>query len=75
MSSLADINSHVRDVLNTVHNQSPVRHTSDSVAQSWTRCLTEFRLDPGHFVRPDMFWDRSVRYGFLSTADISATPA
>jgi hypothetical protein len=29
-------------------------------------------LDPGHFVRPDMFWDRSVRYGFLSTADISA---
>ena len=29
-------------------------------------------LDPGHFVRPDMFWERSVRYGFLSTADISA---
>jgi hypothetical protein len=29
-------------------------------------------LDPGHFVRPDMFWERSVRYGFLSAADISA---
>ncbi|HEY4040243.1 MAG TPA: hypothetical protein VGM32_00190 [Rhodopila sp.] len=29
-------------------------------------------LDPGHFVRPDMFWERSVRYGFLSPADIAA---
>jgi hypothetical protein len=29
-------------------------------------------LDPGHFVRPDMFWERSVRYGFVSPADIAA---
>jgi hypothetical protein len=29
-------------------------------------------LDPGHFVRPDMFWERSVRYGFVSQADIAA---
>jgi hypothetical protein len=29
-------------------------------------------IDPGHFVRPDMFWERSVRYGFLSQADITA---
>jgi hypothetical protein len=28
-------------------------------------------LDPGHFVRPDMFWERSVRYGFISQADIA----
>jgi hypothetical protein len=29
-------------------------------------------LDPGHFVRPDLFWERSVRYGFLSQADIGS---
>jgi hypothetical protein len=29
-------------------------------------------LDPGHFVRPDLFWERSVRYGFMSPADITA---
>ena len=29
-------------------------------------------IDPGHFVRPDLFWERSVRYGFLSNADINA---
>jgi hypothetical protein len=28
-------------------------------------------LDPSHFVHPDLFWERSVRYGFLSAADIS----
>src|SRR3954471_7591492 len=29
-------------------------------------------FDAGHFVRPDLFWERSVRYGFLSPADIAA---
>jgi hypothetical protein len=29
-------------------------------------------LDPGHFVYPDLFWERSVRYGFLSSVDINA---
>jgi hypothetical protein len=29
-------------------------------------------LDPGHFTFPDMFWERSVRYGLLSAADITA---
>lgn len=32
-------------------------------------------LDPGHFVRPDLFWERSVRYGFLSAGDIAALRA
>lgn len=27
-------------------------------------------IDAGHFVRPDLFWDRSVRYGFLTHADL-----
>jgi hypothetical protein len=29
-------------------------------------------LDPGHFVRRDLFWQRSVRYGLVSAEDISA---
>ncbi|CAN7657604.1 sigma-54-dependent Fis family transcriptional regulator [Caballeronia sp. LjRoot31] len=52
MSSFADSNVHVREVLNIVNNQLPTRPTSDSVAQSWTRCLKEFRLDPARFVMP-----------------------
>lgn len=28
-------------------------------------------LDPGHFVSADMFWGRSVRYGFISPANIA----
>jgi hypothetical protein len=28
-------------------------------------------FDAGHFSRPDLFWERSVRFGFLSAADIS----
>jgi hypothetical protein len=28
-------------------------------------------LDAGHFVRPDLFWERSVRYGFISAAEIA----
>jgi len=27
-------------------------------------------FDPGHFTRPDLFWERSVRFGFVSAADI-----
>ena len=33
--------------------------------------LVIISLDPGHFVRPDLFWERSVRYGFVSAADIA----
>jgi hypothetical protein len=28
-------------------------------------------FDPGHFSRPDLFWERSVRFGFLSASDIA----
>jgi hypothetical protein len=34
--------------------------------------LVILSLDPGHFVRPDMFWERSVRYGFMSQTDIAS---
>ena len=33
--------------------------------------LAIISLDPGHFTRPDLFWDRSVRYGFMAAADIA----
>jgi hypothetical protein len=28
-------------------------------------------FDPGHFTRPDLFWERSVRFGFMSAADVA----
>jgi sigma-54 dependent transcriptional regulator, acetoin dehydrogenase operon transcriptional activator AcoR len=52
MSSLADVDTHVREVLNIVNNPLAARRASDSVAQSWLRCLTEFQLDPARFVMP-----------------------
>jgi hypothetical protein len=33
--------------------------------------LAIISLDPGHFTRPDLFWERSVRFGFMSAADIA----
>jgi hypothetical protein len=33
--------------------------------------LVIISLDPGHFSRTDGFWDRSVRYGFMTDLDIS----
>jgi hypothetical protein len=33
--------------------------------------LVIISLDPGHFARPDLFWERSVRFGFLDSADIA----
>jgi hypothetical protein len=32
-------------------------------------------FDAGHFVRPDLFWERSVRFGFLASDDIAALRA
>jgi len=52
MSLLADSDTHVREVLNVVNHQLTTRPTSDSVAQSWTRCINEFQLDPSRFVPP-----------------------
>ena len=34
--------------------------------------LVIISLDPGHFSRPDLFWDRSVRFGFVTPADVAA---
>ncbi|GAB2898168.1 sigma-54-dependent Fis family transcriptional regulator [Paraburkholderia jirisanensis] len=72
MSSLADINSHVRDVLNTVHNQSATRPTSDSVAQSWTRCLNEFGLDPGRFIMPPVLTQHELTERREAASDLIA---
>ena len=33
--------------------------------------LVIISLDPGHFSRPDQFWDRSVRLGFVTEPDIA----
>jgi hypothetical protein len=33
--------------------------------------LVMVSLDPGHFARPDLFWERSVRFGFINAADIA----
>lgn len=34
--------------------------------------LVIISFDPGHFVSPDMFWERTVRFGFISPPDIAA---
>ena len=33
--------------------------------------LVIISLDPGHFSRPDLLWDRSVRFGFMDGQDVS----
>ncbi|RKT21826.1 transcriptional regulator of acetoin/glycerol metabolism [Paraburkholderia sp. RAU2J] len=52
MSLLADSNTHVREVFNVVNHQLTTRSTSQSVAQSWARCINEFQLDPSRFITP-----------------------
>jgi hypothetical protein len=37
--------------------------------------LVIISLDPGHFSRPDMFWDRSVRFGVVTGKDIAVLRA
>ncbi len=72
MSSLADNNVHVRDVLNIVNNQLPTRPTSDSVAQSWMRCLKEFRLDPARFVMPPVLTQQELTARREAASDLIA---
>jgi sigma-54 dependent transcriptional regulator, acetoin dehydrogenase operon transcriptional activator AcoR len=72
MSSLADSNVHVREVLNIVNNQLPTRPTSDSVAQSWTRCLKEFRLDPARFVMPPVLTQQELTARREAASDLIA---
>ena len=57
MSLLTDSTMHVREVLNVVNHQLATRPTSDPVAQSWARCMNEFRLDPSRFVAPPVLTD------------------
>ncbi|MFL5281014.1 MAG: hypothetical protein ACJ8AW_08430 [Rhodopila sp.] len=34
--------------------------------------LAILSFDPSHFTSPDLFWERSVRFGFLSASDVNA---
>jgi hypothetical protein len=34
--------------------------------------LVIISIDPGHFSRPDMFWERSVRFGIVTDAEVAA---
>ncbi|WP_250453857.1 sigma-54-dependent Fis family transcriptional regulator [Caballeronia sp. ATUFL_M2_KS44] len=72
MSSLADVDTHVREVLNIVNNPLASRRASDSVAQSWTRCLTEFHLDPGRFVMPPVLTQRELTERREAASDLIA---
>ncbi|SAK69621.1 Fis family GAF modulated sigma54 specific transcriptional regulator [Caballeronia fortuita] len=72
MSSLADVDTHVREVLNIVNNPLAARRASDSVAQSWLRCLTEFRLDPGRFVMPPVLTQRELNDRREAASDLIA---
>ncbi|AUT64704.1 sigma-54-dependent Fis family transcriptional regulator [Paraburkholderia terrae] len=72
MSSLVDIDSHVRDVLNIVNNQPASCSMSHSVAQSWTRCLVEFGLDPGRFVLPPVLTQHELNVRREAAGDLIA---
>ncbi|WP_244816597.1 sigma-54-dependent Fis family transcriptional regulator [Caballeronia sp. Lep1P3] len=72
MSSLADVDTHVREVLNIVNNPLASRRASDSVAQSWMRCLTEFHLDPGRFVMPPVLTQRELTERREAASDLIA---
>jgi sigma-54 dependent transcriptional regulator, acetoin dehydrogenase operon transcriptional activator AcoR len=72
MSSLADVDTHVREVLNIVHNPLAARRASDSVAQSWLRCLTEFQLDPARFVMPPVLTQRELTERREAASDLIA---
>jgi len=32
-------------------------------------------IDPGHFMKPDLFWERSVRFGLMGRADLAELAA
>ncbi|MCC8396099.1 sigma-54-dependent Fis family transcriptional regulator [Paraburkholderia sp. MMS20-SJTR3] len=72
MSLLADSSSHVREVLNVVNHQLTTRPTSDSVAQSWARCINEFRLDPGRFVPPPVLTEYELTARREAVGDLIA---
>jgi transcriptional regulator of acetoin/glycerol metabolism len=72
MSSLVDIDSHVRDVMNIVNNQPASCSMSHSVAQSWTRCLVDFGLDPGRFVLPPVLTQHELNLRREAAGDLIA---
>ncbi|CAN7403321.1 sigma-54-dependent Fis family transcriptional regulator [Trinickia sp. LjRoot230] len=72
MSLLADSSSHVREVLNVVNHHLPSRPTSESVAQSWTRCVNDFKLDPGRFVTPPILTDYELTTRREAVGDLIA---
>jgi hypothetical protein len=37
--------------------------------------LVIISIDPGHFSRPDMFWERSVRFGIITDAEVAEVQA
>ncbi|CAM2196229.1 sigma-54 dependent transcriptional regulator, acetoin dehydrogenase operon transcriptional activator AcoR [Paraburkholderia kururiensis] len=61
MPLLADSSMHAREVLNVVNHQLPTRPMSESVAQSWARCMNEYHLDPSRFVTPPVLTDYELR--------------
>ncbi len=70
MSLLADSSSHVREVLDVV-NHHP-HSMSESVAQSWARCVNEFQLDPGRFVMPPVLTDHELAMRRDAVGDLIA---
>ncbi|MGH8777997.1 sigma-54-dependent Fis family transcriptional regulator [Paraburkholderia sp.] len=72
MSLLADSSMHVREVLNVVNHQLATRPTSDSVAQSWVRCMNEFQLDPSRFVVPPILTEYELNARREALGDLIA---
>jgi transcriptional regulator of acetoin/glycerol metabolism len=72
MSLLADSSSHVREVLNVVNHHLPSRPMSEPVAQSWARCVNEFKLDPGRFVTPPVLTDYELATRREAVGDLIA---
>jgi transcriptional regulator of acetoin/glycerol metabolism len=52
MSSLAETARHAHEIFSVINRQTSLRETSPSVAQSWARCVNEYRLDPERFTAP-----------------------
>ncbi|NML30455.1 sigma-54-dependent Fis family transcriptional regulator [Paraburkholderia antibiotica] len=72
MSLLADSSTHVREVLNVVNHQLTTRPTSESVAQSWARCINEFQLDPARFVPPPVLTEYELNARREALGDLIA---
>ncbi|MEX3957801.1 sigma-54-dependent Fis family transcriptional regulator [Trinickia sp. EG282A] len=72
MSLLADSSAHVREVLNVVNHHLPSRPMSEPVAQSWARCINEFRLDPGRFVTPPVLTEHELATRREAVGDLIA---